>query len=104
MKLSRASVTKIENFLEKIQNQIYPEPPDSGHEEIMRRMIDLLMQNSCIAPGGQILDVGCGRGIALGKALTNPPDVSSRKTTTSTAAASHRATTSLTRSTAPWRP
>jgi len=65
MRLSRSNIIRLENFLDRIQSNIYPEPEDGGQEEIARRMLNYLIQNGYLKPGSRILDVGCGRGFSM---------------------------------------
>lgn len=65
MKLSQTNIDKLENFLTKIQVDIYPEPPTPLHNELTPKMVDYVMQNGYLQPGSKILDIGCGQGVAL---------------------------------------
>ena len=65
MKLSQTNIYKLENFLTKIQVDIYPEPPTPLHNELTPKMVDYVMQNGYLHAGSKILDIGCGQGVAL---------------------------------------
>jgi SAM-dependent methyltransferase len=59
------SLARLESFLQRLQGDVYPEPPSSLHDEITRRMFADLMTRGLVPAGGRALDVGCGRGLAL---------------------------------------
>jgi ubiquinone/menaquinone biosynthesis C-methylase UbiE len=65
MKLSKTKISKIEKFLAKVQNDIYPEPPSQLHREITEKMVNYVMHEGYLRPGDTILDIGCGQGVAL---------------------------------------
>jgi len=65
MKLSKTDSEKLENFLAKIQVDLYPEPPTQLHNELTQKMVDCVIQNGYLQPGSKILDIGCGQGVAL---------------------------------------
>ncbi|HEX6508017.1 MAG TPA: class I SAM-dependent methyltransferase [Chloroflexota bacterium] len=64
MKLKETDVQKLEEFLDKIAGDIYPEPPSEPHVSITDQMIDFLA-DKYLAPHSRILDIGCGQGQAL---------------------------------------
>ena len=63
--LDYSKIKRLEFFLEKIKNDTYPEAPTSQHTSITRKMIDLLMNKYFTLKEGNILDVGCGQGVAI---------------------------------------
>ncbi|MGB3507840.1 MAG: class I SAM-dependent methyltransferase [Microcoleaceae cyanobacterium] len=65
MKLNQSQIKKIENFLEKIQNDTYPEPQTTLHHQITQQMFDLCLKQISLLPAAKILDIGCGQGVAL---------------------------------------
>ena len=65
MKLNKTNINKLENFLAKIQIDIYPELPTQLHNELTQRMVSYVMQNGYLRAGSKILDIGCGQGVAL---------------------------------------
>jgi ubiquinone/menaquinone biosynthesis C-methylase UbiE len=56
---------RLEGFLQKLRGDIYPEPPSTIHTSITRQMFGDLIKAYPQAPGGKVLDVGCGQGLAL---------------------------------------
>lgn len=53
----------ITDFLVKIAADTYPEPRSQCHDTITSKMIERVAPR--IAPGGVVLDIGCGQGPAL---------------------------------------
>ncbi|MFQ5685372.1 MAG: class I SAM-dependent methyltransferase [Candidatus Scalindua sp.] len=51
--------------MERIKKETYPEPPSELHTYITRYMADRLLDSHSISKGVRILDVGCGKGVAL---------------------------------------
>ncbi len=56
---------KLNNFLEKIKSETYPEEPSSLHSTITRQVIELIIKNNLLQKNSRVLDVGCGQGVAL---------------------------------------
>ena len=65
VKLSAAHVAQLEQFLEKIKADTYPEPPSGQHAEITAKMMDHRVQDVCAAAGR----AGPGYGVRAGVAL-----------------------------------
>lgn len=65
MKLERSQIEKLENFLEKIKSETYPEPSSPIHTKITRQMFAKFMKLFPLSPPAKILDIGCGQGVAL---------------------------------------
>ncbi|WP_287524458.1 bifunctional 2-polyprenyl-6-hydroxyphenol methylase/3-demethylubiquinol 3-O-methyltransferase UbiG [Okeania sp. SIO2C2] len=65
MKLNSSQIKKIENFLEKIKDDTYPEPPTKLHNQITEQMFDVCLKQIFLPPAAKILDIGCGQGVAL---------------------------------------
>ncbi|MEC4986452.1 MAG: class I SAM-dependent methyltransferase [Oscillatoria sp. PMC 1068.18] len=65
MKLRYSDIKKLENFLEKIKSDTYPEPPTSLHTNITKKVIDYFFNKFSLPPQAKILDIGCGQGVAL---------------------------------------
>jgi SAM-dependent methyltransferase len=56
---------RLQNFInERIQNDIYAEPPSALHTQITKEMIGKLNTLSTLN-GKKILDCGCGQGVAM---------------------------------------
>ena len=72
---SKRSWKRLEDFLDRIKGEIYPEPPSGLHTELTRRMIAFLFGKISTPHPLRILDVGCGQGVALEqlKALGHRP-------------------------------
>lgn len=65
MNLSLSDAQKLEQFLQRIHTQTYPEPPSELHTSLSRKMWDHCRQTFGLPAGAKILDVGCGQGVAL---------------------------------------
>ncbi|MEW5727190.1 MAG: methyltransferase domain-containing protein [Pseudomonadota bacterium] len=52
-------------FLEGLRSQIYPEPEGAESQDIIRHMVAQVLDLTKLAPGARILDLGCGKGLAL---------------------------------------
>jgi SAM-dependent methyltransferase len=65
MKLSPRDIERLEGFLERIQQETYPEPPRQVHIEITAKMIPQVLELAKLSGGSKVLDVGCGQGVAL---------------------------------------
>jgi SAM-dependent methyltransferase len=58
---------KLHEFIEKrISEDVYPEPPDAGHTRRTYEVLELINRKWGLR-GKHVLDVGCGRGVALEK-------------------------------------
>lgn len=56
---------RFEAFLDRLRDDVYPEPPSPQHTELARHMWGMLQQTVALPPGRRVLDVGCGQGLAL---------------------------------------
>lgn len=65
MKLNQADIQKLENFLDRIKGETYPEPPSGAHTQITYQMFDHFNKHFPLPPKAKILDIGCGQGVAL---------------------------------------
>jgi len=65
MKLDQKQVARLEEFLAGIKAATYPEPASDLHDGITTQMLDRLWTRCTLPPGGRVLDVGCGQGVAL---------------------------------------
>ena len=65
MKLDQSQIKKIEQFLERIKNDTYPEPPTRLHSQITQQMFDVCLKQISLPTAAKILDIGCGQGVAL---------------------------------------
>jgi SAM-dependent methyltransferase len=65
MLLQAPQITRLDQFLERVKAETYPELPGALHDDITRRMLDHLWTICTLKPHAQVLDVGCGQGVAL---------------------------------------
>lgn len=56
---------RFEAFVDRLRDDVYPEPPSEQHTNLSRHMWGVLQQVVPLAPGARVLDVGCGQGLAL---------------------------------------
>ena len=59
------SYLRLDDFLDAISGDVYPEAPAEPHLSITRRVIGDLHRDGLIRAGQRVLDIGCGQGIAL---------------------------------------
>src|SRR5438874_13614749 len=55
----------LEEFLETLKGDTYPEIPAEPHTSITREMVSRIAAASQLPAGAKVLDVGCGQGTAL---------------------------------------
>ncbi len=65
VRLTPDHVMKLEEFLETIKSETYPEPPSEPHVSIVNEMVEHLTSTYRFLPGSRVLDIGCGQGQAL---------------------------------------
>lgn len=65
MKLRQADISKLELFLEKIEQETYPESSSLLHTKITHNMFGEMRSQFPLSPVASILDIGCGQGVAL---------------------------------------
>ena len=56
---------RFEAFVDRLRDDVYPEPPSEQHTELTRHMWGLLQKVVPLPAGTRVLDVGCGQGLAL---------------------------------------
>jgi 2-polyprenyl-3-methyl-5-hydroxy-6-metoxy-1,4-benzoquinol methylase len=56
---------RIEAFFRRTICDVYPEPPSDTHRFITRQMLERLLLKYPLVENGQVLDVGCGQGLAM---------------------------------------
>ena len=57
-------IRKLESFLKKVVNDVYPEHTNDAHIKITQNRVEYIVKNYSL-PIDKILDVGCGEGFAL---------------------------------------
>lgn len=57
--------SELNNFLDRIADEVYPEAPSSIHSEITLVALKKLEELFPLKPGMKVVDVGCGQGPAL---------------------------------------
>ncbi len=57
--------SRFEAFLDRLREDVYPEPPSPLHTDLTRQMWERLQGSVTLPAGARILDVGCGQGLAL---------------------------------------
>lgn len=65
MEISETQRRRLETFLGRLNQDIYPEPQTDLHANITREMFKRLMQAQPLPQGASVLDIGCGQGVAL---------------------------------------
>jgi ubiquinone/menaquinone biosynthesis C-methylase UbiE len=65
MHLTQPHIQKLEQFLERVKGETYPEPTSALHTQISQKMLDLFIEKCALQPEAKILDIGCGQGVAL---------------------------------------
>ena len=63
--MKQSDVEKLDQFLERIKNDIYPEASSDLHTEITKKMFYDIKSKYNLAKEGKVLDVGCGQSVAL---------------------------------------
>jgi len=75
MKLDSGQIKKLEDFLDYIETQTYPEPVSGMHQNITAQMMTRLYEQFDLGKDARVLDVGCGQGVALRMFTDNGCDV-----------------------------
>lgn len=65
MRFSPQQAQRMDDFLEKLEGQIYPETPSLLHSDITRHAVAQLTELLPLNAGTSVLDVGCSQGPAL---------------------------------------
>lgn len=63
--LALARYRRLDAFLQRLHDDIYPEAPAELHTTITRKAFANLSQHHPLPPGAKVLDVGCGQGVGL---------------------------------------
>jgi SAM-dependent methyltransferase len=65
MDVAFKSIARLVSFMERIEQDTYPELPSTIHTEITVRVLDVMLEKYRIPKSARILDIGCGQGPAL---------------------------------------
>lgn len=65
MDIAFNQLARLVSFIDKIENETYPEAPSTIHTEITNQVLEVLLPKYQINKKAQILDIGCGQGPAL---------------------------------------
>lgn len=65
MDITFNQLSRLVAFIDKIENDTYPELPSNIHSEITVKVLDLILPQYNIKQNARILDIGCGQGPAL---------------------------------------
>ncbi len=65
MEITFNQLVRLVSFIDKIENETYPETPSFIHTEITGKVLDTLLPQYQINHNARILDIGCGQGPAL---------------------------------------
>jgi len=65
MKIVPDQLARLEGFLDRIQQETYPEPISGIHAEITAQMLPKVVELAKLQKWAKVLDVGCGQGVAL---------------------------------------
>ncbi len=65
MDITFNQLSRLVSFIDKTENETYPETPSFIHSDITGKVLDLLLPRYQIAQNSRILDIGCGQGPAL---------------------------------------
>ena len=65
MKLRPQDIAKLEQFLDKLAADTYPEPDTPFHSGLTERMLSAFLDKHPLPDEARVLDVGCGQGVAL---------------------------------------
>lgn len=67
MNISAAHLTRLASFINRIEEDTYPESPTFVHTKLTETLIDRLDHEYALSREMRILDIGCGQGPALDK-------------------------------------
>jgi SAM-dependent methyltransferase len=65
MDVSFSGIARLVAFIDKIENDTYPETPSNLHSQITVQMLDTVLDKLQLGKDARILDIGCGQGPAL---------------------------------------
>lgn len=65
MDIAFHQLAKLVSFIDKTENETYPEVPSTIHTEITSQVLNVLLPKYKINKQARILDIGCGQGPAL---------------------------------------
>lgn len=57
--------SRFDKFLDSLRGEIYAEPPSEPAISVTAMMVNHLKQNGVLKAGMDVLDIGCGQGVAL---------------------------------------
>ena len=62
-------IARLEQFMEALKSDVYPEIPSEPHLSITKQMIAKLLRKEGDSKGQKVLDIGCGQGLAMRRSL-----------------------------------
>lgn len=65
MEITFKQLARLVSFIDRLENETYPETPSFIHSEITGKVLDILLPQYGINQNARILDIGCGQGPAL---------------------------------------
>lgn len=65
MDITYKQLARLVSFIDRIEDETYPETPLPIHNDITCKVLETLLPHCCTNKHARILDIGCGQGVAL---------------------------------------